>query len=71
MTRAPTKMPQGLAIGMRIKTNKLYAKINPRSKRGEGTIVSASRGNNGPVLVHLDGHKYPHAMPLTFFEVVA
>ena len=34
------KMPPGLAVGMRIKTNELYLKINRRCQPREGTIIA-------------------------------
>jgi hypothetical protein len=64
------KMPPGLAVGMRIKTNELYLKINRRCQPREGTIIAPSSSTIGRCLVHLDGHKSPHALDPKLFDVI-
>ena len=70
-TRIPLiKLPQGLHVGQRVRTNTLYAKVNPHAARGEGTVVGGSIGATGSVWVKLDGHRHPHQLSPVLFEAV-
>lgn len=70
---ATSKLPEGYAVGQRVKTNKLYAKIHPKAKGlpRRGVIVGASRGTEGGVVVKLDGMVHARPIHSKLFEVVS
>ena len=71
------KLPPGLAVGMRVRTNKRYNACYPRvarTRKGtprDGTITAGvMRGDYGAVMVRLDDQSYPHALELKLFDVI-
>jgi hypothetical protein len=71
------KLPLGLAVGMRIATNKRYNVCYPRVARVRngvprtGTIMAGTmRCGDGAVMVLLDDQRHSHPLELKLFDVI-
>jgi hypothetical protein len=64
-------LPEGYQVGQRVLTNARYTAINlHQTKPRGGIIVNGSRSQDGPVMIHLDGHRHARALTTNLFDVV-
>jgi len=69
--RRPLKLPPGLKVGDRIRTNARYANAHTRQPGPHlGTILNGCWRQATEVLVKLDCHMHAREMDVRFFEVI-
>jgi hypothetical protein len=62
------KLPEGFALGQRIRTNQRYAQGSKLVPYLEGVIIGGSRSQNGDLRVQWDTYKRPIVVQHTMVE---
>ena len=64
-------LPEGFSLGMRVRTNQIYARISRRVPYLEGVIIGGSRSANGDLMIKWDSYRRRAIVPHKWVDICA